>query len=51
VRYSKFKMSEAKPPPLLGQHTRHILKEVLRYDEGAIEKLLCSGVIEQHETK
>ncbi|XP_028625685.1 succinate--hydroxymethylglutarate CoA-transferase [Grammomys surdaster] len=51
VRYSKFNMSEAKPPPLLGQHTRHILKEVLRYDEGAIGELLCSGVIEQHETK
>ncbi|XP_038951830.1 succinate--hydroxymethylglutarate CoA-transferase isoform X4 [Rattus norvegicus] len=51
VRYSKFKMSEAKPPPLLGQHTRHILKEVLRYDEGVIGELLCSGVIEQHETE
>ncbi|XP_060228749.1 succinate--hydroxymethylglutarate CoA-transferase isoform X4 [Meriones unguiculatus] len=51
VRYSKFKMSEAKPPPLLGQHTRHILKEVLRYDDGAIEELLGTGVIEQHETK
>ena len=51
MRYSKFKMSEAKPPPLLGQHTRHILKDVLRYDVGAIEELLCAGVIEQHETK
>ncbi|XP_055459947.1 succinate--hydroxymethylglutarate CoA-transferase isoform X3 [Psammomys obesus] len=51
VRYSKFKMSEAKPPPLLGQHTRHILKEVLRYDDGAIEELLSTGVIEQHATK
>ncbi|CAO2595277.1 Succinate--hydroxymethylglutarate CoA-transferase, partial [Lemmus lemmus] len=51
VRYSKFKMSEAKPPPLLGQHTKHILKEVLRYDDMAIGDLLSSGVIAQHETK
>ncbi|XP_049998338.1 succinate--hydroxymethylglutarate CoA-transferase [Alexandromys fortis] len=51
VRYNKFKMSEAKPPPLLGQHTKHILKEVLGYDDRAIGDLLCSGVIAQHETK
>ncbi|XP_035109117.2 succinyl-CoA:glutarate CoA-transferase isoform X14 [Callithrix jacchus] len=50
VRYSKFKMSEARPPPLLGQHTTHILKEVLRYDDRAIEELLSAGVVAQHET-
>uniref|UniRef100_A0A2K6D894 Succinyl-CoA:glutarate CoA-transferase n=1 Tax=Macaca nemestrina TaxID=9545 RepID=A0A2K6D894_MACNE len=50
VRYSKFKMSEARPPPLLGQHTMHILKEVLRYDDGAIRELLSAGVVAQHET-
>ncbi|XP_014989163.3 succinyl-CoA:glutarate CoA-transferase isoform X2 [Macaca mulatta] len=50
VRYSKFKMSEARPPPLLGQHTMHILKEVLRYDDGAIGELLSTGVVAQHET-
>lgn len=49
VRYSKFKMSEAKAPPLLGQHTKHILKEVLRYDDRSIGELLSSGVIQQHE--
>uniref|UniRef100_A0A2K5HEL7 Succinyl-CoA:glutarate-CoA transferase n=1 Tax=Colobus angolensis palliatus TaxID=336983 RepID=A0A2K5HEL7_COLAP len=50
VRYSKFKMSEARPPPLLGQHTMHILKEVLRYDDRAIGELLSAGVVAQHET-
>eukprot|EP00074_Homo_sapiens_P065329 XP_011513831.1 succinate--hydroxymethylglutarate CoA-transferase isoform X8 [Homo sapiens] len=50
VRYSKFKMSEARPPPLLGQHTTHILKEVLRYDDRAIGELLSAGVVDQHET-
>ncbi|XP_033049657.1 succinate--hydroxymethylglutarate CoA-transferase isoform X3 [Trachypithecus francoisi] len=50
VRYSKFKMSEARPPPLLGQHTMHILKEVLRYDDRTIGELLSAGVVAQHET-
>ncbi|XP_004840312.1 succinate--hydroxymethylglutarate CoA-transferase isoform X13 [Heterocephalus glaber] len=51
VRYSKFKMSEARPPPLLGQHTTHILKEVLRYDDRTIGELLSAGVVTQHEAK
>ncbi|XP_069317717.1 succinate--hydroxymethylglutarate CoA-transferase isoform X2 [Eulemur rufifrons] len=51
VRYSKFKMSEARPPPLLGQHTTHILKEVLRYNDRAIGELLSSGVVTQHEAE
>uniref|UniRef100_A0A2I3HSG1 Succinyl-CoA:glutarate-CoA transferase n=1 Tax=Nomascus leucogenys TaxID=61853 RepID=A0A2I3HSG1_NOMLE len=50
VRYSKFRMSEARPPPLLGQHTTHILKEVLRYNDSAIRELLSAGVVDQHET-
>ncbi|XP_047418434.1 succinate--hydroxymethylglutarate CoA-transferase isoform X2 [Sciurus carolinensis] len=51
VRYSKFKMSEARPPPLLGQHTTCILKEVLGYDDRAIGELLSAGVVTQHEAK
>ncbi|XP_062971180.1 succinate--hydroxymethylglutarate CoA-transferase [Cynocephalus volans] len=51
VRYSKFKMSEAQPPPLLGQHTRHVLKEVLRYDDRAVGELLRAGVVAQHEAE
>ncbi|XP_012888458.1 PREDICTED: succinate--hydroxymethylglutarate CoA-transferase [Dipodomys ordii] len=49
VRYSKFLMSEAVPPPLLGQHTTHILKEILQYDDKAIRDLLSAGVVAQHE--
>ncbi|KAM5272906.1 succinyl-CoA:glutarate CoA-transferase [Ctenodactylus gundi] len=51
VRYSKFKMSEARPPPLLGQHTTHILKEVLGYDDRTLGELLSAGVVTQHEAK
>ncbi|XP_022374006.1 succinate--hydroxymethylglutarate CoA-transferase isoform X2 [Enhydra lutris kenyoni] len=51
VRYSKFQMSEARPPPLLGQHTTHILKEVLGYDDRAIGELLGAGVVTQHEAE
>uniref|UniRef100_A0A8D1M9Q8 Succinate--hydroxymethylglutarate CoA-transferase n=1 Tax=Sus scrofa TaxID=9823 RepID=A0A8D1M9Q8_PIG len=51
VRYSTFEMSEARPPPLLGQHTTHILKEVLRYDDGAIGELLSAGVVTQREVE
>uniref|UniRef100_A0A667G4I5 Succinyl-CoA:glutarate-CoA transferase n=1 Tax=Lynx canadensis TaxID=61383 RepID=A0A667G4I5_LYNCA len=51
VRYSKFDMSEARPPPLLGQHTTRVLKEVLRYDDKAIGELLSTGVVTQHEAQ
>ncbi|XP_060488185.2 succinyl-CoA:glutarate CoA-transferase isoform X2 [Panthera onca] len=51
VRYSKFDMSEARPPPLLGQHTMRVLKEVLRYDDKAIGELLSTGVVTQHEAQ
>ncbi|XP_073665637.1 succinyl-CoA:glutarate CoA-transferase isoform X2 [Tursiops truncatus] len=51
VRYSELKMSEASPPPLLGQHTTHVLKEVLRYDDRAITELLSAGVVTQHEVE
>ncbi|EPQ13562.1 hypothetical protein D623_10011231 [Myotis brandtii] len=51
VRYSKFKMSEARPPPLLGQHTTHILKEALGYDDRTISELLRTGVVHQHEAE
>ncbi|XP_060161048.1 succinate--hydroxymethylglutarate CoA-transferase isoform X6 [Globicephala melas] len=51
VRYSELKMSEASPPPLLGQHTTHILKEVLSYDDRAITELLSAGVVTQHEVE
>ncbi|KAM5303790.1 LOW QUALITY PROTEIN: succinyl-CoA:glutarate CoA-transferase [Glossophaga mutica] len=51
VRYSIFKMSEARPPPLLGQHTTYILKETVRYDDRTIHELLGTAVVSQPKTE
>ncbi|GAB0184161.1 succinate--hydroxymethylglutarate CoA-transferase [Grus japonensis] len=49
VRYSEFAVSHPKPPPLVGQHTVEILKGMLGYDDDAIEELLRTGAVAQHE--
>ncbi|KAM8810933.1 succinyl-CoA:glutarate CoA-transferase [Eudromia elegans] len=51
VRYSEFSMSQPKPPPLLGQHTVEILKGTLGYKDAAIEELLSTGAVAQHEVR
>jgi len=45
VKYSDAKAAIRRPPPLLGQHTREILSEVLGYEDARIEKLKAEGVI------
>ncbi|EOB04790.1 Uncharacterized protein C7orf10 [Anas platyrhynchos] len=49
VRYSEFAVSHPKPPPLVGQHTVEILKGMLGYEDNAIEELLHTGAVAQHE--
>ncbi|KAH9513350.1 hypothetical protein Btru_034713 [Bulinus truncatus] len=39
VRYSEIKTVDPTPPPLLGQHTYHVLKDILGYSDVAISKL------------
>ncbi|XP_027511785.1 succinate--hydroxymethylglutarate CoA-transferase isoform X3 [Corapipo altera] len=51
VRYSEFDVSHPKPPPLVGQHTVEILKSVLGYEDDAIEELLRTGAVAQHEVR
>ncbi|XP_064524348.1 succinate--hydroxymethylglutarate CoA-transferase isoform X3 [Pseudopipra pipra] len=51
VRYSEFDVSHPKPPPLVGQHTVEILKSMLGYEDDAIEELLCTGAVAQHEVR
>ncbi|XP_072323343.1 succinate--hydroxymethylglutarate CoA-transferase isoform X5 [Scyliorhinus torazame] len=48
VRFSDFKASNPKPPPLIGQHTVEILKSMLGYSESYINELLTAGIITQH---
>ncbi|KAM9649292.1 succinyl-CoA:glutarate CoA-transferase isoform 2-T2 [Morphnus guianensis] len=51
VRYSEFAVSHPKPPPLVGQHTVEILKGMLGYEDDAIEELLHTGAVAQHEVR
>ncbi|PKU38364.1 succinate--hydroxymethylglutarate -transferase [Limosa lapponica baueri] len=51
VRYSEFAVSHPKPPPLVGQHTVEILKGMLGYEDDAIEELLRTGAVAQHEAR
>ncbi|XP_068012939.1 succinate--hydroxymethylglutarate CoA-transferase isoform X1 [Melanerpes formicivorus] len=51
VRYSEFAVSHPKPPPLVGQHTVEILKDMLGYEDDAIEELLRTGAVAQHEVR
>ncbi|XP_037745939.1 succinate--hydroxymethylglutarate CoA-transferase isoform X7 [Chelonia mydas] len=51
VRYSEFSASKPKPPPLVGQHTVEVLKSALGYEDNAIEELLRTGAVVQHEVK
>lgn len=45
VKYSETPGEVRRPPPLLGEHTREILTEVLGYDDGQIETLVNEAVI------
>ncbi|XP_067837127.1 succinate--hydroxymethylglutarate CoA-transferase isoform X1 [Heptranchias perlo] len=48
VRFSNFKVSNPKPPPLIGQHTVEVLKTMLAYSESYINELLAAGTVTQH---
>ena len=45
MKFSETKCQIRYPPPLLGQHTEEILKELLGYSDEEIEKLRLEGVI------
>jgi CoA:oxalate CoA-transferase len=38
-------VEEFKPAPLLGQHSREVLENILHYDEGHIEQLFEEGIV------
>ncbi|OPZ66378.1 MAG: Succinyl-CoA:(R)-benzylsuccinate CoA-transferase subunit BbsF [Verrucomicrobia bacterium ADurb.Bin474] len=45
VKYSDSKATIRLPPPVLGEHTREILSEILGYDDQQFEDLKSAGVI------
>ena len=45
VKYSYSTPSIRTPPPLLGQHTDEILRDVVRMDESEIRDLKAEGVV------
>ena len=45
VKYSEAKATIRRPPPVLGEHTREILSEILGYEDARIEALKAAGVI------
>lgn len=45
VKYSESKPSIRTPPPVLGQHTDEVLKDILGLDDSEIENLKLKGTI------
>lgn len=45
VKYSYSEPSIRTPPPLLGQHTDEILKDLVKLDDDEIESLKREGVV------
>ena len=45
VKYSYSEPSIRTPPPLLGQHTNEILRDILGMDASEIEELKGEGVV------
>lgn len=45
VKYSTAEPSIRRPPPLLGEHTEEVLREVVGMDSGRIDELRRKGVV------
>ncbi|KAG0244457.1 hypothetical protein BGW41_007749 [Actinomortierella wolfii] len=45
VKYSDSKPSVRLPPPMLGQHTHEVLRQLLKYDETKLKSLAAAGAI------
>ncbi|KAM9332965.1 succinyl-CoA:glutarate CoA-transferase [Pholidichthys leucotaenia] len=49
VRYSSFTPTRPTPPPLIGQHTIEVLREMLSYSDDVIKTLLEMGAVAQND--
>ncbi|XP_072268272.1 succinyl-CoA:glutarate CoA-transferase isoform X2 [Pyxicephalus adspersus] len=48
VRFNSFNLSDPQPPPVLGQHTAEVLKNVLGYEDDYIAELIQAKTISQN---
>ncbi|KAM4028057.1 succinyl-CoA:glutarate CoA-transferase [Anomaloglossus baeobatrachus] len=51
VRFSDFTMSAPQPPPVIGQHTVEVLKNILGYEDNYIAELIKDKTISQNEAQ
>ncbi|XP_023655980.1 succinate--hydroxymethylglutarate CoA-transferase isoform X4 [Paramormyrops kingsleyae] len=51
VWYSDFKSNMPTPPPLIGQHTVQVLRDLLGYRDDTIQQLLKAGTVSQNEVQ
>ena len=45
VRFAKLEPDRMREPPLLGEHTKEVLRDVLEYSDARIERLKAENVI------
>uniref|UniRef100_A0A3B4DJ47 Succinyl-CoA:glutarate-CoA transferase n=1 Tax=Pygocentrus nattereri TaxID=42514 RepID=A0A3B4DJ47_PYGNA len=48
VRFNSFEFDKPTPPPVIGQHTVEVLRDILGYSDEVINNLLASGTVFQN---
>ena len=48
ARLSETPVTYRRPPPVRGEHTREVLREILRMTESQIDRLNADGITESH---
>lgn len=51
VRFSNFQFDHPTPPPVIGQHTVHVLRHILGYHDNDIHDLLEQKTVVQHNVQ
>lgn len=51
VRFNNFNISAPKPPPVIGQHTVEVLKNMLGYQDNYIAELIKDKTVSQNEVQ